>query len=196
MPISLSSVAPLVVLVAACALGCSSDAPPDSPASQGPVFDCRFTFSGNTVDTGDRNQCAELNLTSAVDADGGMQAGTDSDAGDAAAANPDQFLSLNFDSATVLSFHAAMTLGPEPTAGSFSSETLTAWNITMKNAAGCDFSAGTEVVPTGSFTLDLSSLPTSDAGAPKGKLDATLYLHALSMMDCGPGDTEQISITF
>lgn len=182
------------------ALGCSSDeraaAGPVTPDAQ--ASGCHFVFSGNLAADEDRDSCATItsSLAQPDDAgadDAGPDAGTDAEAG------PDsRLLVVDFSSREIASFHAQIELGERPRTGSFSSETPTAWDITLTTSAGCAFVAGNEVVPNGSFTLALDALPDSgaDAGAPRGKLDATLTLHAEPGMDCGPGDNESVTVAF
>jgi len=54
----------------------------------------------------------------------------------------------------------------------------------------CIFQAGATAVPTGSFTLAL------DSTAPHGTLRIVDYVLALRGTNCGPGDTETLTIAF
>ncbi len=100
--------------------------------------------------------------------------------------------------ATTGTLQAAINLGPAPTTGSFSSETATSWSLTIANAADCLYSAGDEAVPTGSFTLNLSSLSGIDGGnaTAHGDLQSVLLVHAPAGVDCGKNDVENVSISF
>jgi hypothetical protein len=86
-------------------------------------------------------------------------------------------------------------LGPTPTIGGYSSETVSSWHAVGAQSlgnGGCVYSAGDQVVPTGSFTLTLTSL----APAPHGNAMIDEYVHALDGTDCGPADTEVVQLVF
>jgi len=76
--------------------------------------------------------------------------------------------------------------------GELSSETVAAWQATGINGKNCEFSAGNDSVPMGSFSLDLTALGSS----PHGTLTVTQYVKAPPGVACGAGNTEQIAVTF
>jgi hypothetical protein len=85
-------------------------------------------------------------------------------------------------------------LGESPQAGDFSSGTSASWSaIGVAAQNNCAFSAGSAVVPAGSFTLTLTSITASEA---HGSLKLEQYVHAPPTIDCGPGDTESVDVTF
>jgi hypothetical protein len=91
------------------------------------------------------------------------------------------------------SFDISIDLGPTPTTGLYSSETVATWNALAIQELGqgeCIFQAGATAVPTGSFTLTL------DATAPHGTLHIVNYVLALLGTNCGPGDTETLAVEF
>ncbi len=94
------------------------------------------------------------------------------------------------------SLAVALDLGPMPSAGAFSSETIATWSVLaiQKVGAGdCAFSAGSMAVPTGSFTLQLDAIDATNA---HGTLTVLAYVLALLGTDCGAGDTETIAVMF
>jgi hypothetical protein len=86
-------------------------------------------------------------------------------------------------------------LGASPTAGSFSSETLASWSAVAAESNSCAFEAGSQVVPTGSFSLTLTKIDTA-AGVVHGTLEILQTVHAPPMTDCGKDDHEQIDVQF
>ncbi|HEX4455847.1 MAG TPA: hypothetical protein VH143_33535 [Kofleriaceae bacterium] len=79
--------------------------------------------------------------------------------------------------------------------GTYSSETVAAWTAVAARSigdGGCVYSAGSDIVPTGSFTLDLQA----GGSAPHGTLDLVLFVHALQASDCGPASNEAIEVVF
>jgi hypothetical protein len=80
-----------------------------------------------------------------------------------------------------------------PAPGSYSSAGALVWSARAVQLIGngiCLYSAGSDVVPHGDFTLALDSL------APHGVLTLTQYVLVYPDTDCGDGDTEQIVLTF
>jgi hypothetical protein len=77
--------------------------------------------------------------------------------------------------------------------GTYSSETVATWTAIAARSigdGGCVYSAGSDIVPTGSFTLDLAS------ASPHGTLDLVLYVHALQASDCGTASNEAVEVVF
>jgi hypothetical protein len=77
--------------------------------------------------------------------------------------------------------------------GTYSSETVANWIAVAARSigdGGCVYSAGSDTVPTGSFTLDLVD------STPHGTLDVVLYVHALQATDCGPASNEAVEVVF
>ena len=90
----------------------------------------------------------------------------------------------------------SIDLGPTPTAGELSSETLASWHaVGAKSIAdgACVYSAGDLVTPHGSFTLTLTAV---DAPAAHGTLEIVTYLHAVDSTSCGASDTETLDLVF
>src|SRR5262249_9171691 len=105
-----------------------------------------------------------------------------------------QVLKFSVPSTTLAtSFAITIDLGPTPSAGNYSSETLTAWNALAIEEVGsgeCIFRPGAPAVPTGSFTLAL------DSTAPHGTVRILNYVLALLGTNCGAGDTETLQVGF
>lgn len=101
-------------------------------------------------------------------------------------------------------------LGAEPAAGTITSATTLVWAVTGSSTSGCVFAAGNTSVPTGSFSLTLTSLSlggdfeheNADAGdagvrdVAHGNLEATQTVQAPIMTMCGPGDEELVRVDF
>jgi hypothetical protein len=100
--------------------------------------------------------------------------------------------------ATTGTLQVSVDLGPSPATGQFSSETATAWSAVIGSASDCLYSAAADAVPTGSFTLDLTSVDGLDGAAPSahGNLKIVQYVHAPAGVDCGEGDVENVSVSF
>jgi hypothetical protein len=84
-------------------------------------------------------------------------------------------------------------LGAEPSSGLYTPETVASWNaraVQQTGVGACLYSAGSDVVPHGSFTLEL------DATARHGTLSITEYVLPFPNTDCGDGDTELVQISF
>ncbi len=99
-------------------------------------------------------------------------------------------------------------LGRSPTTGDFTSETIETWSaiggVAGTCAAGnstcapiCQYRAGSEETPQGSFVLALNAIDV-DASTPvaHGALEVTQYVHASAAVECSPGDAEQIAVDF
>lgn len=90
----------------------------------------------------------------------------------------------------------SIDLSSAPTAGEVSSETTTSWSALGLREVGsgaCVFSAGASGVPTGSFTMTLTSI---DATSAHGELVIEQFLQAQPGVDCGAGDTETVDARF
>jgi hypothetical protein len=168
-----------VTLGLALAGGCSSSSPT-----------CAVTFAGGVAETGSvAAGCGTLTLASA---DGGA-----ADGGDTGAAQPSGYaLALTASSKSVTNLDINVGLGDAPTAGMFSSDTITDWSAIGVSTNGCGYGAGAEAVPVGSFTLNLTDVSKTTPPTVHGTLDMTLYVHAPPMTDCGASETETVSLTF
>jgi hypothetical protein len=86
--------------------------------------------------------------------------------------------------------------------GTLASEGVTAWSASALAGGAsseCALSAGIGAVPAGSFSLDVTHLGVAGAaGASEvhGSLSLLLYVHAPPKTDCGPGDVEQVDLSF
>jgi hypothetical protein len=138
---------------------------------------CAATFAGNFADTTSSQQtCAQLTKASGSD---------------------DVLLGFAIDSG-VLGAQATISidLGIAPATGAYSSETLATWHAVEARSiedGACVYSAGSVVVPTGSFQLQLGDL---DAAGAHGSLSVVQYVHAVDSANCGPFDTEMIDVAF
>jgi hypothetical protein len=146
--------------------GCSS-------SSAAPTM-CTLHFSGNIVDDAVAPPCVTLK---------GQGDGTWS-------------LAVDTSSQAVARLTASIDLGSTPATGVLSSDTLATWQVDgLSSTSNCVFSAGGASVPTGSFSLALSTVDTAQ-GVVHGTLDLVTYLHAPPLTDCGHGDIENIAIDF
>jgi hypothetical protein len=163
------------------AFGCSSSS-----------TSCAVTFSGGVAESGSvAAGCGTLTLAGA---DGGA---TDGSAADAGAPTPSGYaLALTASSAHVVNLDVNIGLGAAPTVGTFSSDTITDWSAIGVAMNGCGYGAGTEAVPIGSFTLNVTDVSKTTPPTVHGTLDMTLYVHAPPMTDCGASETESVSLTF
>jgi hypothetical protein len=109
-------------------------------------------------------------------------------------------LTLSVTTKEIAPLKVSIDLGASPSIGSFSAENVTNWSFTglSTNGSNCAYSAGSEFVPTGSFTLNLTSVTTASGGGgvAHGTLTLTAYVHAPPATDCGVGDTEDIVFDF
>ena len=95
-------------------------------------------------------------------------------------------------------FTIAIDLGPMPSAGAYSSETVTSWSAhAALNIGGVDclYSAGDGSVPPGSFALSLTAIDLGAATA-HGTLDVVQYVLTPPFTNCGTGTTETIALSF
>jgi len=125
---------------------------------------CTAVLSGNLTETVTSDDCASLDDgTLAIDVTGGA------------------------------SFTISIDLGDAVT-GTYASATTTSWSVlgnrTTDDGGLCVYAAGSTAVPTGSFTLDLTSL------APHGSVQLVTFVQAQPMTDCGAGDNEMIGVAF
>jgi hypothetical protein len=162
----------LAVLVAFTACGGGAAAPADAACADAAVCEgrCVATFTGNFYDSSaDAANCAELSPQ----------------------------LVLNIESPAIGSPLAiSIDLGASPTPGTYSSETVASWTAVQARSlgdGGCVYSAGSDVVPVGSFTLDLAIV---DGATAHGTLDVLLTVHALEATNCGAASTEAVDVVF
>jgi hypothetical protein len=158
--------------------GCSSSSASNAPSG------CTAQFSGNMTES--VNLPANCGLLSAS-ADAGAAGG--------------YVLNFQMSSPEIAGLAITVDLGPSPSPGSFSSETVTDWSALGLNtgSTNCGYSAGSASVPSGSFTLDLTSVQGAVGGASgtaHGTLDLEMYVHAPPATDCGLGDNEKLEVVF
>jgi hypothetical protein len=150
--------------------GCSQSSSTSSGARS-----CAVQYAGNVVASADLASCTTLGLSPDAGANGGFV--------------------LNFQLATetIQALQVSIDLGASPAPGTYSSETSAHWSASGLTAANCAYSAGNQAVPTGSFTLTLTSV---DASGAHGNLVLTTYVLAPPATDCGIGNIEDISVDF
>lgn len=138
---------------------------------------CTVYFAGDVVDTSTSTGCASLAF-----ADGAWT------------------LSAHASSASIPSFDVTITIGASVAPGGISSDVVAGWSATATSNgdAGCGYTAGNADVPTGSFTLDLTSVDIAEASTSvaHGTLDVVLYVHAPPLTDCGQRDVENVELRF
>lgn len=108
-------------------------------------------------------------------------------------------LTMQSSSPRIASLAIEIDLGGPPSPGTFTPETVVAWSVKGGAAgdAGCGYGAGSGAVPSGTFTLELTSIDGSVAPAiAHGTLHISLYVHASPGASCGPGDTEEATFAF
>ena len=89
-----------------------------------------------------------------------------------------------------------LDLGPMPLPGRYTSTTVAPWSafaIRQVATGGCIYQAGDTAVPPGDFTLELDELAPD---AAHGTLAIDQHVLAIQGTDCGPGDTETVTIAF
>jgi len=74
-------------------------------------------------------------------------------------------LGFHFSTTSLQSPDVSIVLGPSPSVGSYSSQTSSQWSAVGITDSRCQYVAGSESVPPGSFRLSLSSLEIVDPGA-------------------------------
>jgi hypothetical protein len=153
-------------------VGCSQDPPspprmaPADAASNGAK--CALHLTGNTSAELSSPSCGELGFS----------------AGDGGAAEIG--LSFHWSTATLRALDVAIALGAAPTVGDYSSQTLREWSALGVTRSGCEYVAGSESVPRGSFKLTLSSLEIVAAGEQTG-VDSGADATADGQADSGSG---------
>jgi hypothetical protein len=165
---------PVALLVAIAFAACGDNRAPLDDAMLGP---CSALFSGSYRETiASAGACATLS---------------------SAAGSSDVLLGFALDSQVLgAQVMISFDLGPAPTVGSYSSETVASWVAVGAQSIGngaCVYSAGDQVVPTGSFTLTLTALSAKTA---HGNATVAEYVHADDGTNCGPADTELIQLVF
>ncbi|HEY4159545.1 MAG TPA: hypothetical protein VGM29_15655 [Polyangiaceae bacterium] len=148
-------------------------------ACRKPSPSCVVSLFGSTQQVTHLAECASLSAT--------VRAG-----------EPHYVLRFGDKPALPAELHAELDLGPRPTTGSFSDTALRAFHATLKTSPTCTFVAGGDAVPRGRAWLELSALDLSHPSAQTvhGQLTLTLRLHAAAQSDCGPVDTETVSLRF
>ena len=149
--------------------GCSSTHPTNRA--------CTLELSGNVAETSDLGKdCATLKPSN----DGGYRLEIEG------SSSKLQALTLRFD------------LGAAPAPGAYSPVSVSSWSASAlrSGSATCILSAGNRSVPQGYFTLDLESVEARAGGVAHGSLELEMNVRAPPATDCGPGDTEQVSLRF
>ena len=156
---------PWLVVVAACG---GHDVAQDGAVIDAPAA-CTATYSGNFVE-----------LATTATACGSISSGS---------------LALDAPSVTLASPLAiTIALGDAPTTGPYSSETVGSWDARgtkVVSTEPCLFVGGSDVTPTGSFTLALDAL-----APPHGTLDLVLTVLQTPFVDCGADLGETVEVVF
>jgi len=167
--------AALAGLAALAGCGGSHAAPPDVAPDAAPA--CTATFSGNFAEVDAAATCASI----VVDA------------------QHDASLELALPVAALdAKLVVSIALGTAPAPGQISSDTVALWSAVATEHVGsgsCRYSAGASAVPPGSFALALAAIDVA-AGTAHGTLALTLYVLTAPGTDCGPSDTEQVTLAF
>jgi hypothetical protein len=93
---------------------------------------------------------------------------------------------------------ATFALGEAPTSGTYAPETIAAWAARADQRIGngiCVYSAGSAVVPHGSFELQLDAIDAA-AGTAHGTLALVQYVLVFPSTECGQADTEHVDVRF
>jgi hypothetical protein len=163
-----------LIVFAIGASACSSTpATPDGGSDAGA---CSVEATGNIY--GESNVAACSSVATSADAGG------------------DWILTIDTSTSDLARLVTTIDLGSSPVPGQLTNETVTSWDATALAAStSCAFLAGTDAVPSGSFTLQLGAFdaPTSTA---HGTLQIDAYLHAPPTIDCSYGDIETITVQF
>ncbi len=164
-----------LVLIALAACGDNAGKPVDAPGPDA-ATGCTATFTGNFAETGVFATCAMV-----------------------AAGMPDATLTFTVPTVTLgTSFAVTIDLGPAPSAGEYSSETVATWSARAVERVGdgpCLYNAGNTAVPHGSFDLELDALDVA-SNTSHGMLALTVYVLAFPSIACGTGDTEMLALRF
>jgi hypothetical protein len=176
---ALALVSSVATAGAAFALGCSSSS--SSPPAQAAPPSCVGALGGNvsesvTLPAG----CAVVTHVAPADDDGGAGG---------------YVFALTTSTAQVAALSIRIHLGDAPPSGSFSSATVADWTASGQGAtrATCTYLAGGDVVPAGSFSLEITSV---DAGVAHGTVSVSMLVHAPLATDCGPGDVQTAAFAF
>lgn len=179
--------AALLVAAVAAGAGCGGGSPGPTGGAPGDAADaaagCEVTYAGNISATATTAPgCASL---TAAPVDGGPDGAT-------------LVVSVPATSQSGIQLDARIAVGANPVAGVLSSTDVARWQVSaVVVATYCFYSAGSAAIPTGTFTLTLSSVPGSgDAGAVHGSLHVEQYVHAPQGVDCGSGDIETVDLAF
>jgi len=163
-----------------CALAlvaCSSQhaAAPDAAPDAAPA--CTATFAGNFAEVDTAPACASVVVDALHDAS----------------------LELALPVAALdAKLVVAIALGTSPAPGEWSSDTDALWSAVATEHSGsgaCRYSAGAAAVPPGHFDLVLTAVDIA-AGTAHGTLALTQYVLTAPGTDCGPSDTEQVTLAF
>jgi hypothetical protein len=161
--------APAAIFLVLVLAGCSSPAPADRA--------CKLALSGNVVETADLGKdCATLEASSG----GGYS------------------LRVQGSTAELQALTFRVDLGPAPATGAYSPASVASWSASAlrSSKSACILSAGSTSVPQGYFALDLESVEARAGGVAHGSLDLAMNVHAPPATECGPGDTEQVTLQF
>jgi hypothetical protein len=168
-------------------VGCEDD--DESPAA---AVACTAQFAGNSSDSVNLTPICGVLSFSPNASDAGADAAVGTEGG--------YVLSLFATTKQIAQLKVSIDLGPSPAAGSFSPENVANWSVTGLSGGGtnCEYSAGSDYVPSGNFTLTLTSVDVADGGTGQahGTLDLTTNVHAPPGTDCGVGDTEEVVFDF
>ena len=176
--------------------GCSSaDSPAatttsDTTGTNDTPVSCQATFAGNYDEAaGDQGACSTLTAPS------GSAGWT---------------LKLTVQSKSGVATQATFDLGATPTVGQLGPGSVTSWTVVGVGpgtcapsvAAGCQmltctYAAGAGAVPSGTFSLDLTSVDvTSATPSIHGLLEATQKVQPGIGIVCGSTDFEVLAVTF
>jgi len=159
----------------ACACACACSSTPATPDAGATPQACIVELTGNVYGASQVAPCA--NVAQNADAGG------------------DWILTIDTGTPDMSRVLATIDLGTSPSPGLLTSETVETWDTTALGTTNCAFQAGDTEVPTGSFTLQLTSFDAKTATA-HGTLAVVAYVHAPPMTNCNDGDTQNISIQF
>jgi hypothetical protein len=134
--------------LAGCSQGKSSSALPAEPAdAANSTGNCTVQLTGNTSGSQALPNCGDLSISRSDD-------GT-----------LNVVLGFHFSTTKLQTLDVSIVLGSSPSVGSYSSRTSSKWSVVGTTSSQCQYVAGSESVPRGSFQLTLSSIEIVDAGA-------------------------------
>lgn len=88
-------------------------------------------------------------------------------------------------------------LGASPAPGSYTAASVSSWSAVAVGSTNCEYSAGSNAIPSGGFTLRLDSISSIDESAElHGALSLVQHVAAPPGVDCGQGDAEQVDFEF